>query len=72
MATRRTPFLDPLWRRVALVAFCFVWSAWEFWNGATGWGMIVGAMGVYGAWSYLYDYGRETPQPPAARDGDQP
>jgi hypothetical protein len=72
MAEHRTTFLDPLWRRVALVAFCFAWSAWEFWNGASGWGMIVGVMAIYAVWTYLYDYRRARPPSPAAGDGDQP
>ncbi|MCO6049398.1 DUF3329 domain-containing protein [Mesorhizobium sp. RP14(2022)] len=50
------PFLRPLWRRAALVAFCAFWSAFEFATGSSGWGMMVGFMAVYGAWNYLIDY----------------
>ncbi len=57
-------FLRPLWRRVALVAFCVAWSAFEFYNGATGWGTLVAAMAVYGAWLYLYDYKDGGANPP--------
>jgi hypothetical protein len=72
MAVQRSTFLDPLWRRVAIVAFCFVWSAFEFfWNREAFWGVIAGGMGVYGAWMYLYDYGR-TPPPAPTKDEDNP
>jgi len=46
-------YLRPLWVRVALVAFCALWSAWEFSNGESFWGMLAGGMAVYGAWIYL-------------------
>jgi hypothetical protein len=73
MAVQRSTFLDPLWRRVAIVAFCAIWSAFEFWNGEAFWGVIAGGMGVYGAWMYLYDYGREAPPAPAPKqDEDNP
>ena len=33
------PFLRPLWRRVALVAFCAVWAIWEVaYNREAFWG----------------------------------
>ncbi|MGP2491227.1 DUF3329 domain-containing protein [Mesorhizobium sp. PUT5] len=57
MKDRDHPFLRPLWRRVALVAVCFVWAALELASGSPMWGMIALAMGGYGAWQYLYLYG---------------
>ena len=50
------PWLDPLWRRVALVVFCGVWTVVEFAMGNTGWGSIIGAVTAYAAWCYLYAY----------------
>ena len=56
------PFLRPLWRRALLVAFCAAWSVFEFANDSPTWGMIVGALAVYGAWSYLIAY-KPAPEP---------
>ncbi|WP_422039812.1 hypothetical protein [Roseibium sp.] len=50
------PWLDPLWRRVALVVFCGGWTIVEFAAGNTGWASIVGAITAYAAWCYLYAY----------------
>lgn len=58
MTDRDSPFLRPLWRRIALVAFCLVWASWELWNGETMWAMIVGAIAAYAAWTFLIDYDR--------------
>jgi hypothetical protein len=50
------PFLRPLWRRIVLVGFCAAWAAFEFWSGQSFWGVLFGAMAVYGAYTYLYAY----------------
>ena len=72
MTDRDSPFMRPLWRRVALVAFCAVWALWELWNGETFWAVLVGAIGAYGAWTFLITYDRKPP-PGSPRDGeDQP
>lgn len=64
---RDHPFFRPLWRRVAIVAFCAVWAAWEFHNREMFWAVLVGAMAVYGAWTFLIAY--EAGQ--AGKDGDE-
>lgn len=59
MATKSSsshPFLDPLWRRVLLVAAVCAWAAVEFYNGQQTWGMLFAAMAVYGAYAYLITY----------------
>ena len=61
------PFLRPLWRRALLVAFCAAWSVFEFVNEAPGWGVMVGALGVYAAWTYLIAY----KEPATRTDGEQ-
>ncbi len=50
------PFFDPLWRRIILVAACAVWFALEMLYGTQLWQMLVGAVTVYGAYAYLYNY----------------
>lgn len=57
------PFLRPLWRRVALVAVCFIWAGIEFYAGSPNWGTMVAALGVYAAWQYLYAYKPVTDAP---------
>lgn len=57
------PFLDPLWRRVAVVVFCAAWSAMEWANGQTTWGTMTAVATIYGAWTLLYKY--EVPKPAA-------
>lgn len=63
MALKRQehPFLHPLWRRVALVGFCAIWTAWEYYNGDELWSTLTLCLTVYGAWTYLYKY--EVPKP---------
>lgn len=54
--TTSHPFLDPLWRRIALVGFCAAWSIYEWTNGEAFWGTLTAGMTAYGAWSYLLNY----------------
>lgn len=41
------PFYRPLWKRLLIVGSCALWTAIEFWNGATTWGMIFLAVTAY-------------------------
>lgn len=50
------PWLDPLWRRVVLVATCAVWALVELMTDNMMWFVMVGVITVYGAYAYLYDY----------------
>ncbi|GGA96129.1 hypothetical protein GCM10011491_25630 [Brucella endophytica] len=59
------PFLDPLWRRVLLIAFCAIWSIVEWTRGDSFWGTLTLGVTLYGAWAYLWKYqpmesGKET------------
>ena len=67
MKDRDHPFFRPLWRRIALVAFCAIWSAIEYYNGQEFWGMAALGMTAYAAYSYLWLY-REPPAPPAGEE----
>lgn len=58
------PFLDPLWRRIVLVAFCAAWAAFEFHNGDQTWSTITLGLAAYAAWSYLYAYKPSKPEKP--------
>ena len=71
MNDRDAPFLKPLWRRVALVAFCAAWASWELWNGETFWATIVGGITAYAVWTFLIDYDRK-PAKNAAKTDDGP
>ncbi|WP_394888764.1 DUF3329 domain-containing protein [Mesorhizobium sp. AaZ16] len=56
MAGEDHPFLRPLWRRVALVAFCVAWAIFEIFYGQSFWAMIAIGMAGYGAWIFLIAY----------------
>lgn len=43
----RHPIFRPLWRRMALTAFCIGWALFEWSNGATVWAILFGACGVH-------------------------
>ncbi len=47
------PFFKPLWRRVAIVIFCFAWAMIEFASGTPFWGVLFGAIGVYCGWQFF-------------------
>lgn len=72
MRDRDSPFLKPLWRRIALVGFCALWAAWEGWSGQTTWAVIVGAMAIYGAWTFLIDYERTPSGDDSAQNRKKP
>ncbi|MBR2692164.1 MAG: DUF3329 domain-containing protein [Aquamicrobium sp.] len=50
------PFFRPLWRRLAVIAVCVIWSAVEFAVGTPFWGTLVGGMAVYAVWTFLISY----------------
>lgn len=50
------PFYRPLWRRVAIVAVCFGWAAFEYSMGESVWALLFGAIGLYCAWALLVAY----------------
>ena len=49
------PFLDPLWRRVLIVALLGGWCIYEFTLGSEIWGMLFVAATVVCAKSFFYD-----------------
>ena len=49
----QVPFFRPLWRRVLVVVICLGWAVFEFATGATFWGMIFCAMGIYALWQFF-------------------
>ena len=61
---RDHPFFRPLWRRIAIVAFCAAWTGWEYYNGEELWVTITFGMTLYAIWTYLYAY-REPKEPDA-------
>ncbi|MEX0627712.1 MAG: DUF3329 domain-containing protein [Cucumibacter sp.] len=53
ISERDRAFFKPLWRRVAVVAFCAVWAGVEFFLGDPTWAAIVAGIGVLAAWLFL-------------------
>lgn len=58
------PFLDPLWRRIVLIAAVAAWSLTEFYFESYTWGTMVGVFALYGAWTYLVTYVPSSATPP--------
>ncbi|TIX20955.1 DUF3329 domain-containing protein [Mesorhizobium sp.] len=50
------PFFRPMWRRVAVVAVCIIWSIIEFATGTPFWGMIALGFAGYAVWQFFYLY----------------
>jgi hypothetical protein len=50
------PFFRPLWRRVAVVAVCFGWAAFEVANGALLWGALFAGLGAIAAWQFFLGF----------------
>ena len=46
------PFFLPVWRRVAVLAACFLWALVELSNGAVFWAIIFAGMGGIVAWNF--------------------
>lgn len=57
------PFYRPLWVRLLLVGFCSAWTAFEFYNGSEGWGMIFLAVSAY-AFAQLILFYKPSDAPP--------
>jgi hypothetical protein len=53
MQDRDYEFFRPLWRRIALALLLVAWTAWEWSNGESLWGTIVGGAAAYVIWAYL-------------------
>ena len=51
----------PLWRRVAVTAFLAVWCGWEWFNGETFWGVLVGAALAYSLYNFFYTFPKDEP-----------
>lgn len=49
----QTPFFRPLWRRIAVTAVCFAWTAVEIATGAVFWAILFGAASIYLAWQFF-------------------
>lgn len=43
----RHPFFRPLWRRIMVTAFCFLWAMIELRSGGPFWAMLFGGCGLY-------------------------
>ncbi|MFD2238715.1 DUF3329 domain-containing protein [Aureimonas populi] len=50
------PFFRPLWRRVLVVAFCLAWSAIEWYNDQTFWGVLTLLIAAYGVWALFLNF----------------
>lgn len=49
----RHKFFNPLWRRVATVAFCILWGLFEAYNGNWIWSGLFVALGLFCGWVFF-------------------
>jgi hypothetical protein len=72
MASNSMEWFRPLWRRVAVVVFCLVWSAWEwFGNHDQTWGIITLGLAAYSIWTFFINFDKQAGPPPGG-DGAPP
>ncbi len=70
---RGLEWFRPMWRRVAVVAFCVIWCAWEWiWNHDQFWGFLTLGLTAYAIWTFFISFDRnvdgggDAPKPPSA------
>lgn len=64
----RHPIFRPLWRRIALTAFCFGWAAIEWSNDGPFWGLLFGACGVHLLIQFFVKFDPADYAPPSEKD----
>ena len=52
----QVPFFIPLWRRLAVVAFCIGWAVLEWSYGENLWMMVSLAIAAYLAWAFFVTF----------------
>ncbi|MGB3690753.1 MAG: hypothetical protein WBA02_15785 [Jannaschia helgolandensis] len=57
----RTPFFNPLWRRVVAVVLPSAWALVELMNGQPFWAVVFGASAAFLAWQFFVVW---VPSPP--------
>lgn len=55
------PMYQPLWGRLLIVVGCLAWAGFEFYSGASFWGMLFGGAGVYSGYKFFYEFYRRKP-----------
>ncbi len=70
MAGNGLNWFRPMWRRVAIVAICAIWSGWEwFSNQDQFWGTLTLALTGYAIWTFFITFDKNV-GPPALPDRD--
>jgi hypothetical protein len=52
-------FFRPLWRRVAVTAFCGIWCALEWYWNEPFWGMVTGAAFAFCLFSFFLTFPKD-------------
>ncbi|AJQ97382.1 hypothetical protein [Gynuella sunshinyii] len=68
MKERDVVFFQPLWRRIAVTVFCFIWALYEWATGSSFWGIIALGMTGYCLWALFYNF--EPMSPDEHSDGE--
>ncbi|UIJ73139.1 DUF3329 domain-containing protein [Aurantimonas sp. HBX-1] len=60
------PFYRPLWVRIAIVSAVIGWSALEWANGETIWGVLTAGIAAWGIWMFFITYDPDAPRAPGS------
>lgn len=55
------PFFIPVWRRVAIVAFCLGWTVVELTRGSPYWALFFAGLGLYCGWYFRFRFNPRKP-----------
>ena len=55
----RTPFFDPLWRRVLATGMCLAWTLYELSTGSVFWAILFGAASAHLFWQFFVVFDRK-------------
>jgi len=64
----QTDFYRPLWIRVTIVSICFVWAAYEFFNGGGIWSVLFAFLGIVALHQFFLDGWPESESAEADRE----
>jgi len=68
MKSRDVNFFQPLWRRIAVTAFCAIWAVIELVGRDQTWIFITLALTGYAVWSFFIRFPKQAPAAPAPTD----
>ena len=69
MKARDVSFFRPLWRRIAVTAFCAVWAVIEIIGRDQTWILISLALTAYAGWTFFIAFPKDVPATETDKQG---